>query len=361
MAGAYLTQDLLRKRKALTKNGRQKLVFDYGFNGETREFSLAELNRMAKRVETVKGQLKHSENGIDVQTLIKTALPSDKKKARDIPTAMVYKFDADHTVYLQVGASGDTPNAPSHYLVRIRLEEWDNHVEANEGNNYLVPAQRATMGRISFDCNCGRHTYWYRYLATIGNFAVAPPKETVFPKIRNPKLKGVCCKHVIKAALAIQNPGVQARVAKQMKSEAKSHGFGKGTEKYLTPKAAQEMEAISKFETKGAFNDFRKAMRAFKRKQTERESQKALNKLKESSGAQMKRLAEEKKAAETVAKREIAERRKLEQTVKSQHLAMLKTLKMGGMLNDAMIGTYAGNANIDKDVLLSIAKEEGLL
>jgi DNA-binding transcriptional regulator YhcF (GntR family)/uncharacterized protein YdeI (BOF family) len=50
---------------------------------------------------------------------------------------------------------------------------------------------------LRFDCDCERHRYWFRYIATIGSWNYGRD-EPGFPKIRNPKLQGVACKHVLR-------------------------------------------------------------------------------------------------------------------------------------------------------------------
>lgn len=54
---------------------------------------------------------------------------------------------------------------------------------------YLAP--------IKFQCSCGRFTYWYRYIATKGGFALGS-QENRYPEVRNKNLDGVLCKHLIK-------------------------------------------------------------------------------------------------------------------------------------------------------------------
>lgn len=56
---------------------------------------------------------------------------------------------------------------------------------------------------LSFDCDCERHRYFFRYVASIGGFA-AGRLETGYPKIRNPNLKGVACKHVLRVMADIE-------------------------------------------------------------------------------------------------------------------------------------------------------------
>lgn len=60
---------------------------------------------------------------------------------------------------------------------------------------------------VRFDCDCGRHRYWYRYLATIGNYN-AGRAESGYPKIRNPNLAGMACKHVLRVMTEIEASGL---------------------------------------------------------------------------------------------------------------------------------------------------------
>ena len=59
-------------------------------------------------------------------------------------------------------------------------------------------------GGRKFDCSCDRHRYFLRYVATIGGFN-AGRDETGFPKIRNPGLKGVACKHVLRVMAELES------------------------------------------------------------------------------------------------------------------------------------------------------------
>jgi len=73
-----------------------------------------------------------------------------------------------------------------------------------------TPAKAATLLRkekVRFDCDCGRHTFWYRYIATVGNYN-AGRAENGYPKIRNPNLSGVACKHVLRVMAEIEGSGV---------------------------------------------------------------------------------------------------------------------------------------------------------
>lgn len=250
---AYLTPDMLKDRHALTKGGRQKLALAYGSSGSW-ERSLSELSALAKKVEARQGKFESSVRGVIVQDLVRISLPVDKARAKDINAATLFKFSGN-TLSFRVTASGETPGAPSHYLVKVRLEDWQESVKSStKSNSYLFAAKRASSGHVSFDCGCARHQFWYRYLATIGGFGLNP-EEHVFPKIRNLHLKGCCCKHTLKTLMILQGPVIQGRIAKEMEAEAKRKGFGSQKSKYLSPDEIEQLEPGSKAE----FEKMRKA------------------------------------------------------------------------------------------------------
>ncbi|EQA6242215.1 hypothetical protein ACX5DB_003893 [Enterobacter ludwigii] len=97
---------------------------------------------------------------------------------------------------------------------------------AEEDKGTVKLANQLCAGRVSYDCDCGRHQYWYRYIATAGNFALAPPKEYAYPKVRKPDLEGVACKHVIHAMTRLQSASWQLTIGKALAKAAKQVAFG---------------------------------------------------------------------------------------------------------------------------------------
>lgn len=126
-----------------------------------------------------------------------------------------------------------------HHRVKVRIEEWDDYLATPPEDNYKKAAKAACAGRLSFDCDCGRHQYWYRYIATIGNFQIKPPAEFSFPKIRNPELAGVACKHVLRSLRMLQTPSVQNILAVQMEKQANRVGFGSDNKAVYIDKETQ--------------------------------------------------------------------------------------------------------------------------
>lgn len=78
---------------------------------------------------------------------------------------------------------------------------------SGEKKKAITPKQAANKlrkGSLAFDCDCGRHRYFLRYISTIGGFN-AGRAEHGYPKIRNPGLKGVACKHVLRVMAEVES------------------------------------------------------------------------------------------------------------------------------------------------------------
>ena len=355
--GAYLTPEILARRQELTLGGKQQLVMEFGDrNGKNHrllKYSLADLNKMAAALDRRKVRYGAGIKGVPVAEILKRAEKIDRQRAKSIAAATLYKFQGN-LLSFRVTASGESDNAPSHYQVNIRLENWKDATNM-EGQKYINKAKHAVMGRVSIDCNCGRYLYWFRYLATIGDFAVAP--ENVFPKIRNPKLDGCCCKHILKTLIVLQGPVLVNRIAKEMQNQAQSHLANSDAEKYLKNEQVKKLEQAGSIDNHNkSLQAFKKAMVAFKKTAADKEAVEAKKALKPKGKKAMLDTDTKLKAAETTAK-------KMSADLKSAHIGMLKTLKAVGMLtpdSDA-INMYSKNAGIGKDALLKIAKDEGLL
>ena len=89
----------------------------------------------------------------------------------------------------------------------VTIEFMNYGPEAASGvNDPRKSAMRVRKGPLKIECDCGKFRFWYRYVATIGGFN-AGREETGFPKIRNPKLAGIACKHIVRVAAEIEKGG----------------------------------------------------------------------------------------------------------------------------------------------------------
>lgn len=193
------------------------IVLAYGRQGHTVEYTIEDLKRFVAANERAQRNFRREVRGVPLMQLEKSSDPADIQRSRNVRSAMLYKINKN---LLYFSVSG---NIKAHYQVRVRLEDWD--VALHSTALPLVSARTAATGRISFDCSCGRHQFWYRYLTSIGGFDVNPPKEQDFPKIRNPGLKGCCCKHVLKVLRVLKSNTVHAVLAKEIERQSATIGF----------------------------------------------------------------------------------------------------------------------------------------
>jgi len=350
---AYLTPDMLRKRQKLTKNGRQKLVLAVGYKGETKAYSLTQLNDMAKQIDRSEGRFQADRGGILVADVLNHSVPDDLQRAKGIGAATLYKF-TENMLSFRVQASGDTLNAPSHYQVRVRLEDWGRAVRKGEGGKYLLAAKQATTGRVSFDCNCGRYIYWFHYLASIGGFDIEP-HEDVFPKIRNPRLKGCACKHVLKTMLVMNSMAVQMKISAVMEDTAKKHGFSEaGRGKYLSEKDIKKLNVVGSSEASGrAFKKFTANVSAFTEKLKSPSAKRIKKEYEVKMINKLKAKAQEVKQAQGAAQKlAVARLRDLATMSKAYSVPFEKLAADSAKTNPGM-----GTA----EELIAMAKEEGLI
>lgn len=198
-AGTFFTVDDLKEFEGRRKDIRTTL------NAGVAGITYAQLIAGSEAID-----VKRANNAVDDGSGIKRAVPSSLK----------------HNV-VTVSVEASDRSEDQHHRVKVRFEEWDALIdELGDEKSAVKVAKKLCAGRVSFDCDCGRHQYWYRYIATAGNFALAPPKEYAYPKIRNPNLKGIACKHVIHSMTRLQSASWQLRIGQAMLQAAKRVGFG---------------------------------------------------------------------------------------------------------------------------------------
>lgn len=92
------------------------------------------------------------------------------------------------------------------FLVPNKYNAWETYIQFDEWEEQLsdtsITAPEAARlllwgGNIRMHCGCPAFSYWgFNYICTQLDAAIVP--ETRFPKVRNPQLKGICCKHLIR-------------------------------------------------------------------------------------------------------------------------------------------------------------------
>ncbi len=339
-AVGLLTPALFRKH---IKSGKD-LVLDYGRQGATVTYTVDDLKRFVEAKERADTSFRPETRGVPLAQLESASREADRQRSQEVKSALLYKMSGN-MLFFQVQG-----NIQPHYLVRVRLEDWERHLR----NPYLNPflaAKEAATGRISFDCACGRHQYWYRYLTQIGGFAINPPKEQDFPKIRNPGLTGCCCKHVLKVLRILKTNAVHAVLARELERQSETVGFADSRARMLN---RQELQRVSR--VRGITGQTQESRAALKKFRQEAERIISTPKAKE---AQRKLKPRGKVPA---AARPGAEMSPDAKKVMLENLkAVSKLVSMPGAVNPAVvIENMAKNYNISEKQILSIMKDEGI-
>lgn len=174
--------------------------------------------------------------GITAQTVIDQSRPEDRKRANaEIKFAIPLSHAAGR--FQLATNAGPSSNVKRHF-VTIEFLNYSQAI-ANPRPSTKV-AYYLTKSYLKFDCDCGRHRFWFRYISTIGGFN-AGRDETGFPKIRNPGLTGVACKHVLRTMTAIQQPAFRSFLVRAVEKDRER--VGRATK--ATKLRGKDIEAIA--------------------------------------------------------------------------------------------------------------------
>ena len=199
-------------------------ILNTTLGGTYRPITLNDLRQFQRNMDNYRREVKkagvHAAEGITARQVIDLAsfkplayvnqeqYRSDIDKAnREITSAMPVSA-LGNTVRFLTNAGKDSQDA--RHTVIIQLLDYDQALSklySTDKKDKKTPAQLANQirkGRLKFDCDCGRHRYFFRFLATIGGFNAGRPEEG-YPKIRNPDLKGVACKHVLRVMSELES------------------------------------------------------------------------------------------------------------------------------------------------------------
>lgn len=193
---------------------------------------------------------KKFKGGITARGVIDASLPIDRQRSnQQIRTAVVVK--AHEGVMHFITNAGPESKDVRHHV----------HVEFPAFKAYAASPQKADVsarsmlqGKLKLGCDCGRAKFWYDYIATIGGFKYAQSQPN-FPKIRNPKLAGVACKHqlrVMQAVLSDANAKIAATkmISAAQQSSAKAHTITAAEAKAIAQKQlAQSHHVKNRAET----------------------------------------------------------------------------------------------------------------
>jgi hypothetical protein len=154
--------------------------------------------------------------GITPQQVIDLSRDIDRERSnKQIFLAAPFQRKGDTFRYL-TNAGPDSKDT-RHY-VTVQFLGYANMLTGAKEKKGQAIRNNVTNGKIRFTCDCGRHRYYYNYLAGVGNYHLGQ-KELRFPFIRNPNLGGVACKHVLRVMQVITSPLGVDYVVKQVQKD----------------------------------------------------------------------------------------------------------------------------------------------
>ena len=174
--------------------------------GELRPLTYDDLKQFQYKVRLAKDKYK---KGIKPKDVINFSLPDDRERAnQEIRAAVPLSTKAGELKFTT--NAGPNSKKTRHY-VTVRMLNFEAAVVSP-----IEPAKivnQVIKGPVAFTCDCERWRYWYAYIATVGGYN-AGYREAAFPKIRNPDIQGIACKHILRVMAQMeQSPTLKGFVA----------------------------------------------------------------------------------------------------------------------------------------------------
>ena len=188
------------------------------------------------------------------------------------------------------------------------------------------------------------------------------PAEHGFPKIRNPGLRGACCKHVVKTLAVLQNGAVHYRLGNEMGQQAKKKGWftkllkGDGPEeRFLKDADLKELErAGDTVDIEKEFAAFTNATTKFGKKVSEPETKQKMEALRKAQTAV--------KTYRQIAENEKRTREQLEKDLLASNLEsfLLKAVYKDKMSKTQAVDKYADDKGLYRKDVQEIADKINL-
>lgn len=253
---------LLRPKDILTGkwDAARTLTTTMGGEKAGRAITRDDLVAFKKNIETVAAA--HKLDGIKAQQVIDLSDALDRQRTsssykvgnktiKPITQASPVLANGGIVRFL-TNAGGSTPGVTRHHVVVdfVRLTQIAASAKGGVDDTTIrafakTAAKELVKSPLKFYCDCERHKYWYCYIATIGGFAVGRPYGLLqdgYPKITNPNLEGIACKHVIRVMREITaSPHVQSYLARHLEKIILNH-----TKQGQTKQGQKDAENLAK-------------------------------------------------------------------------------------------------------------------
>lgn len=172
-----------------------------------------DLHTFQSNIRTLKERYK--KGGIKAKEVIDRSTSDRRERTRQqITTGLPVSYKGDE-VHFITNAGPDSEVARHH--VKVRYLNLEAAIASPAPAEKIV--KQVTDGPLAIGCDCHDWRFMgYAYLSTLLGYN-AGHRETGYPKARNPELKGVACKHILRAmVLTAQSPTMKAYIANMIKA-----------------------------------------------------------------------------------------------------------------------------------------------
>ena len=181
--------------------------------GEVRALTAADLQTFKRQAEALGKKFR---GGITAKAVIDNSTQADRERSnREIRVAIPYQRMGSNVHFIT--NAGPRSEVVRHH-VHVQLLNIDAAVASPAKASDLV--RMVVDGGLKFDCDCEHHQYRFRYIASIGRYN-AGRTETGYPKITNPNLIGIACKHVLRVMQKMSAPDVRQYIEKMIQDGRK--------------------------------------------------------------------------------------------------------------------------------------------
>ena len=188
--------------------------------GQIRPITYDDLKQFQYNVQVVRKDAAKRKmlGGIRAKQVIDKSMAEDRKRAQDQirmanPThyrAMTEGGGQSTSLVVHFVTNASPDSEFTHHNVNVQFLDFGAMVASPHPAEKM--AKQLTASRLKFECSCGRFKYWLRYLNTQLE-TVYGRTESAFPKIRNPALGGIACKHALRVMQTIQGSPTFTRYA----------------------------------------------------------------------------------------------------------------------------------------------------
>lgn len=241
--------------------------------GTKRFLTRADLIAFSENIELLQDQYK---KGITAKQVIDLSLDIDIERSNKQIYLAQPLSQKNGVVRFMTNASGE--NKETEHYVNVQFLAYQSLVLAPVAISTQDIKKKLCYGKLKFECSCGRHTFWYRYVASVGGYGYGRIEEG-YPKEKNPNLAGVACKHALRVMSKIISPSFLAYIEKQLKKERSSQsGLLQKTsssvlQKEMLAQADQQQKAMIRNQKKAQQELLRRSDRLAKKQQAKIDQQ----------------------------------------------------------------------------------------